>query len=75
MASLKERLGHIICGYTPDNKPIRAKQLKAHGAMTVLLKDAINPNLVQTLENNPAIIHGGAVIEQILQRPVVRQGF
>jgi formate--tetrahydrofolate ligase len=56
---LKERLGKIVVGYTRDQKPILARDLKAHGAMTVLLKDAISPNLVQTLENNPAIIHGG----------------
>jgi formate--tetrahydrofolate ligase len=56
---LKERLGNIIIAYTRDRKPIRARELKAHGAMTVLLKDAIKPNLVQTLENNPAFIHGG----------------
>ncbi len=56
---LKERLGNIVVGYTRDQKPIRARDLKAHGAMTVLLKDALKPNLVQTLENNPAFIHGG----------------
>jgi formate--tetrahydrofolate ligase len=56
---LKDRLGNIVVGYTRDKKPILAKQINAHGAMTVLLKDAIMPNLVQTLENNPAIIHGG----------------
>lgn len=56
---LKRRIGNIIIGYTKDNKPITAKDLKADGAMTVLLKDAINPNLVQTLEHTPAIIHGG----------------
>jgi formate--tetrahydrofolate ligase len=56
---LKERLGKIVVGYTRDQKPILARDLKAHGAMTVLLKDALSPNLVQTLENNPAIIHGG----------------
>jgi formate--tetrahydrofolate ligase len=56
---LKERLGSIVVGYTRDQKPIRARDLKAHGAMTVLLKDALKPNLVQTLENNPAFIHGG----------------
>jgi len=56
---LKERLGNIIVGYTYDEKPITAKDLKAQGAMTALLKDAINPNLVQTLEHTPAIIHGG----------------
>jgi formate--tetrahydrofolate ligase len=56
---LKSRLGNIVIGYTKDQKPIRAKDLKAHGAMTVLLKDALAPNLVQTLENNPAFVHGG----------------
>ena len=56
---LKKRLGNIIVGYTRDRKPIRASELKAHGAMTVLLKDAIAPNLVQTLEGTPAFIHGG----------------
>lgn len=56
---LKERLGNIFIGYTFDKKPIYAKDLKAHGAMAALLKDAIKPNLVQTLEGTPAIIHGG----------------
>src|ERR1041385_8433221 len=56
---LKQRLGNIVVGYTRDQKPVKAKDLKAHGAMTVLLKDALAPNLVQTLENNPAFIHGG----------------
>src|SRR5881397_1236129 len=56
---LKERLGRIVVGYTRDQKPVLARDLQAHGAMTVLLKDAIKPNLVQTLENNPAFIHGG----------------
>ncbi len=59
LADLKERLGRIVVGYTRDQKPILARELKAHGAMTVLLKDALKPNLVQTLENNPAFIHGG----------------
>jgi formate--tetrahydrofolate ligase len=59
IADLKERLGNIVIGYSRSQKPIRASDLQAHGAMTVLLKDAIKPNLVQTLENNPAIIHGG----------------
>ncbi len=59
LADLKERLGNIVVGYTTAQKPILARDLKAHGAMTVLLKDALAPNLVQTLENNPAIIHGG----------------
>ena len=56
---LKNRLGNIVIGYTREQKPITAKQLGVHGAMTVLLKDALAPNLVQTLENNPAFIHGG----------------
>ncbi len=56
---LKKRLGNIVLGYTREQKPVRAADLQAHGAMTVLLKDALAPNLVQTLENNPAFIHGG----------------
>ena len=56
---LKEKLGNIIIGYNSKKEPIYAKNLKAEGAMTVLLKDAIKPNLVQTLEHTPAIIHGG----------------
>jgi len=56
---LKDRLGRIVVGYTRDQKPIRAGDLNAHGAMAVLLKNALKPNLVQTLENNPAFIHGG----------------
>jgi formate--tetrahydrofolate ligase len=56
---LRERLGNVIVAYTRDRKPIRGKDLKAHGAMTALLKDAIAPNLVQTLEGTPAFIHGG----------------
>ena len=56
---LKERLGKIVIAYTRERKPILAKDINAHGAMTVLLKDAMKPNLVQTLENNPAMIHGG----------------
>ncbi|WP_333839085.1 formate--tetrahydrofolate ligase [Pelomicrobium sp.] len=59
LKDLKERLGNIVVGYTREQKPVRARDLKAHGAMTVLLKDALKPNLVQTLENNPAFIHGG----------------
>jgi len=59
LEDLKERLGKIVVGYTRDQKPVHAKDLQAHGAMTVLLKDALSPNLVQTLENNPAFIHGG----------------
>ncbi|HXN15245.1 MAG TPA: formate--tetrahydrofolate ligase [Usitatibacter sp.] len=56
---LKERLGKIVCGYTKDQKPILARELKTHGAMAALLKDALAPNLVQTLEHSPAFIHGG----------------
>src|ERR687890_1832457 len=56
---LKKRLGNIIVAYTRDRKPVRASDLKAHGAMTVLLKEALAPNLVQTLEGTPAFIHGG----------------
>jgi formate--tetrahydrofolate ligase len=56
---LKTRLANIVVGYTRDNKAVRASDLKAHGAMTVLLREALKPNLVQTLENNPAFIHGG----------------
>ena len=56
---LKERFGRIIVGYTYDKQPVTAAQLDAPGAMALLMKDAVNPNLVQTLENTPAIIHGG----------------
>lgn len=56
---LKKRLGNILVAYTYDGKPVYCKDIKANGAMTVLLKDAIKPNLVQTLENTPAIMHGG----------------
>ena len=56
---LKKRIGNIVIGYTRSNEPVRAKQLKADGAISALLKDAFQPNLVQTLENNPAFIHGG----------------
>jgi formate--tetrahydrofolate ligase len=59
LQELKQRLGKIIVAYTRDRKPVTAADLKANGAMTVLLKDALKPNLVQTLENNPAFIHGG----------------
>jgi formate--tetrahydrofolate ligase len=59
LADLKERLGRIVVGYRADRQPIRASDLKAHGAMTALLKTALAPNLVQTLANNPAFIHGG----------------
>src|SRR6186713_1186483 len=59
LKDLKERLGKIVCGYTKDQKPILAKDLKTHGAMAALLKTALAPNLVQTLEHSPAFIHGG----------------
>jgi formate--tetrahydrofolate ligase len=59
LTDLKTRLGRVIIGYSYDNKAITAKDLKADGAMTLLLKDAIKPNLVQTLEGTPAIMHGG----------------
>jgi formate--tetrahydrofolate ligase len=59
LKDLEKRLGNIIVAYTRDKKPIRARDVKADGAMTVLLKDALMPNLVQTLENNPVFIHGG----------------
>jgi formate--tetrahydrofolate ligase len=59
LADLKRKLGNIFIGYTYDKKPVYARDLKAHGAMAALLKDAIKPNLVQTLEGTPAIIHGG----------------
>lgn len=59
LRDLRERLGNIVIGYTRDRQPICARDLHAHGAMTVLLKDAIKPNLVQTLEHTPAFIHGG----------------
>ena len=59
LADLRARLGRIVVGTTRDHQPITAADLKAHGAMTALLRDAIKPNLVQTLENNPAILHGG----------------
>lgn len=59
LRELKERLGRMIVGYTRQNEPVTAADLKVHGAMTALLKDALRPNLVQTLENNPAFIHGG----------------
>jgi formate--tetrahydrofolate ligase len=59
LKDLKERLGKIVVAYTRDQKPVLARDLGADGAMTVLLKDAIQPNLVQTIENNPAFIHGG----------------
>ena len=59
LAELKEKLGDVVVGYTYDQKPLTARDLKVHGAMTVLLKDAFSPNLVQTLEHTPAFVHGG----------------
>jgi formate--tetrahydrofolate ligase len=59
LADLKERLGRIVVGRTKAKEPVLASQLQAHGAMTALLKDALNPNLVQTLEHTPALVHGG----------------
>jgi formate--tetrahydrofolate ligase len=59
LKDLKQRLGNIVIGYTSGLKPIQARDLNAHGAMAVLLKDALKPNIAQTLENNPAFIHGG----------------
>ena len=59
LKDLEEKIGNITVAYTRDRKPVYAKDLNAHGPMTVLLKDAIRPNITQTLENNPAIIHGG----------------
>ena len=59
LKDLEKRLGGIVIGYTRDKKPVHARDIKADGSMTVLLKDAIMPNLVQTLENNPVFIHGG----------------
>jgi formate--tetrahydrofolate ligase len=59
LKDLRKRIGNIVVGYTRDMKPVTAKQLKADGAMTALLKDAMMPNLVQTLEGTPAIVHGG----------------
>ena len=59
LRDLEERLGKIVLGYTRDNQPVTVRELNAHGAMTALLKDAMQPNLVQTMENNPALMHGG----------------
>ena len=59
LEDLKQRLGNIVVAYTREQKPVYARELNAHGAMTVLLRDALAPNLVQTLENSPAFIHGG----------------
>ena len=58
-ADLKSRMGDIVVGYTRDKKPVTARELDAHGAMAVLLRDALAPNLVQTLEHTPAFVHGG----------------
>ena len=59
LRDLKERLGDIVVGYTRERRPVRARELGAHGAMTAVLRDALAPNLVQTLENTPAFVHGG----------------
>ncbi len=59
LKDLEERLGNIVIGYTHENEPVTARELEAHGAMTALLRDALQPNLVQTMENNPCLMHGG----------------
>jgi formate--tetrahydrofolate ligase len=59
LADLEDRLGKIVVGYTRNNEPVTVRELNAQGAMTALLKDALQPNLVQTMENNPALMHGG----------------
>ena len=59
LADLEKRLGNIVLGYTRDNEPVTVRELNAQGAMTALLKDALQPNLVQTMENNPCLMHGG----------------
>src|SRR5690606_13657691 len=59
LADLKQRLGRIVVAYTRDRKPVRASDLKAHGAMAAILRDALAPNLVQTIEHTPAFVHGG----------------
>ncbi|MDH5262931.1 MAG: formate--tetrahydrofolate ligase, partial [Gammaproteobacteria bacterium] len=59
LADLENRLGNIVLGYTRKDEPVTVRQLNAHGAMTALLQDALQPNLVQTMENNPALMHGG----------------
>ena len=59
LADLESRLGNIVLGYTRDDQPVTVRELNAHGAMTALLRDAFQPNLVQTMENNPALMHGG----------------
>lgn len=58
-ADLKERLGKVIVAYTYDGQPVTAKDVKAVGAMAALLKDAMKPNIIQTLEHTPALVHGG----------------
>src|SRR5207302_42909 len=70
LVDLKKRLGDIVIGYTREQKPVTARDLKADGAMAVLLKDSLNPNLVQTLENNPAFIHGGVDVKQVNREDV-----
>ena len=59
LEDMENRLGNIVLGYTRENKPVTVRQLNAQGAMTALLRDALEPNLVQTIENNPALMHGG----------------
>jgi len=59
LADLETRLGNIVLGYTRDDQPVTVRELNAHGAMTALLRDAFQPNIVQTMENNPAFMHGG----------------
>ena len=59
LKDLEERLANIVLGYTRENEPVTVRELNAQGAMTALLKDALQPNLVQTMENNPALMHGG----------------
>ena len=59
LQDLEKRLGNIVLGYTRENEPVTVRQLNAHGAMTALLRDALQPNLVQTMENNPSLMHGG----------------
>ena len=59
LADLETRLGNIVLGYTRDDQPVTVRELNAHGAMTALLRDAFQPNIVQTMENNPALMHGG----------------
>ena len=59
LSDLENRLGNIVLGYTRKNEPVTVRQLNAHGSMTALLRDSLQPNLVQTMENNPALMHGG----------------